>query len=1195
MLRFPRFFRVVVFGFMAMSGLTSRGEPFVPDQSPVPKTEPSPAPHEGEGVAVNPPAMRWKSDDRAASYRVEFSPREDFSANVISVEGVPYAYYNHNAPLAPGRWHWRYQVVTAGGEVSAPSRTQSFVVVPEATALPLPKTPDLIAALPGHPRIFTTPETLAAFRMRRNGVGKVAWEQARLRADEVLRIELVKPALLPLPAKLPAHRRQVFWVARDGVYVPKDYTMLELNRDAERAELLSFAYLISGEEKYAEAARKWALFVANFRMDYHLKNVAERGQHDSVVYAFERGLKGLALTYDRLYSHFTPEERRALLDDLEFHGEAAIHWIRDVMHLHRTYQDSHGQQCMHMTLTLALAIAGDSEKANEWLAYMVPQYANRIPWMSEDGGYFEGEAYAFKLSYILEAVAALRTATGVDLFKKPELKNAGDFWLYCQSMNYWWPHWGDTMGLWFPYGNVGDAYMSALLAAMTGNRPAQWWSNRVPANPATPPLGYLAATGVVPQPPVSIPQAQAFVPTGVVAAFDQHYDEATTRIFFRSSPWGGDSHAHADQNSFVLHAGGEILAADTGYYTYFGDENYNQVSTQTLSHNSVLVDGQGQGNDLKSEGRIAGYFHSPRYTFMAGDASKAYGDAMKLFRRDLLYIRPNLIVVADELAAPQPAVFTWLLNTFSEPVIDGRKQEVTVTERGETLWVKQVFPEKLHYDASNRKLTPRKTKIWTRFTEAFPEPWKLRAETELAGQVDILSVLRPYATAEGRQLEISAATRDDHGSALRLRTGTGEATVLMRRRIAETGEFGGEGVRTDGRLAVVERDEAGRLDHWMAVDARKLSLKGQVLFEAASPMSIAWETPGAAERQISVATTAVTTLSLPFPTRPRAVFLAAAADRDRAEPMTFAWSGGRATFAVPAGEHVIWIEPRVALGSRPAHATVTFTADGRRSEIAFETATTENGDWAAYATLRPKSPGIYELTSADPATEILVRDNWDPERSVRGQGKVRALIGNQSEVVLRFAPSGTPPKVAAKLVEPVPFSRINLLRNGDCEAGLPGYPPRGWTVQNGCSSETYGTPGEQGWPGWSQEDSASGKGSLKFTRPLNETVDWRAPFPVLARNQMVALAPPVRLLEAGRYVLSCQTKGTATTARVELETSAGVVHTLAIAPSDAWRAHRLELDLPAGYTLVRVKFMEGGRDDQLLWADDFSLTPIERP
>jgi hypothetical protein len=311
--------------------------------------------------------------------------------------------------------------------------------------------------------------------------------------------------------------------------------------------------------------------------------------------------------------------------------------------------------------------------------------------------------------------------------------------------------------------------------------------------------------------------------------------------------------------------------------------------------------------------------------------------------------------------------------------------------------------------------------------------------------------------------------------------------------------------------------------------------------------------------------------------------------------MTFAWSGGRATFAVPAGEHVIWIEPRVDFGSRPAHVPVAFTADRRHSEIAFETATTENGDWAAYATIRPQSPGIYELTSTDPATEILVRDNWDPERSVRGRGKVRALIGNHSEVVLRFAPSGTPPSFAATLVEAVPFTRINLLRNGNCEAGLPGYPPRGWTVQNGCSSETYGTPGEQGWPGWSQEDSASGKGSLKFTRPLNETVDWRAPFPVLARNQMVALAPPVRLLEAGRYVLSCQTKGTATTARVELETSAGVVYTLPIAPSDAWLPRRVELALPAGYTLVRVKFMEGGRDDQLLWADDFSLTPAERP
>ena len=129
-----------------------------------------------------------------------------------------------------------------------------------------------------------------------------------------------------------------------------------------------------------------------------------------------------------------------------------------------------------------------------------------------------------------------------------------------------------------------------------------------------------------------------------------------------------------------------------------------------------------------------------------------------------------------------------------------------------------------------------------------------------------------------------------------------------------------------------------------------------------------------------------------------AVFLAAATERDRAEPVTFTWSNGRATFSIPVGEHVLWIAPRRPFGSRPAQLMVMFTAEGRTHETAFETATAENGDWAAYATLSPKSPGIYEFVSSDPTTEILVRDNWDPERSVRGRGKTRALIGDHSEV-----------------------------------------------------------------------------------------------------------------------------------------------------------------------------------------------------
>jgi hypothetical protein len=62
---------------------------------------------------------------------------------------------------------------------------------------------------------------------------------------------------------------------------------------------------------------------------------------------------------------------------------------------------------------------------------------------------------------------------------------------------------------------------------------------------------------------------------------------------------------------------------------------------------------------------------------------------------------------------------------------------------------------------------------------------------------------------------------------------------------------------------------------------------------------------------------------------------------------------------------------------------------------------------------------------------------------------------------------------------------------------------------------------------------------------------------------------------------------------VEIESAAGVVKTIAIVPSETWELRRLELELPAGYTLVRVKFSEGGSNDQLLWADDFFLAPAD--
>ncbi len=1166
---------------------------FEVDDTPPPAEHPALAPLEGASVAVNPPPLAWRDDARAASYELELAPGPDFQRDVIRVERIPYAFHTPDRVLAPGTWHWRYTVVTEAGERSRPGAVRSFVVRADAAPLPLARGDALMAKLAGHPRVFVTPATLEEFRARRDGVGRLAWEQIQLRADELLDLDAARPELTSLPSTLPTHRRQVFWVdpASGLASMPKNYGIVELNRDAERANLLSLAYLISGDGRYATAAREWLRVVVDFRVDYHLPTLEERGQHDTVVYAYERGLRGVALSYDRLYALLSPGEREAILRHVEFHGDAAMHWIRDVMKLHRDYQESHGQQCMHYLLATALGVAGESSKAAEWLAYMVPQYVSRIPWMASDGGYFEGQGYTFKLSYILEALAALRTATGLDLFQKPEIRNAGEFWLYGQPLNYWWPHWGDTMALVSPAGSVADAYIGGFLAAMTGNRALQWWTDAVPADPTTQPFGYLAATSVKPAPPVALAQARAFGPTGVVAAFDRFYDHASPRLFFRSSPWGGESHAHADQNSFVLHAGGEVFAADAGYYSYYGDKNYNEVFTQTVSHNSVLVDGRGQLNTFQGKGSLTSFFNAPDYTFMAGDASQAYAGALDGFRRDILFVRPDVVVIGDELHAPQAAEFTWLLNTFVAPEIRAESREFTVTQRAEKLWGQQVFPEGLTYTASNQRAAPLHTREWSRYLEAFPEQWKLKAVTPRGESSDILTVLHTARAEAGRRVTVKGAQRDAEASALDLVSADGRDRLLLRRRLAEAGVISLGGLSTDGRVGSVGRSTDGKsVVRWLAIEGTTLREDDTGWFSASHPISIAAGRPAAAQWQYTISAVQATAVSIPAVERPQSVMLAQTEQIEMATPLEFSWREGQVSFVVPEGLSLVFMNPRVPLASRPLHLMAGWHDGVTASELPLELDSAQNGDWTGFARTMPAVAGYYQVATSDPRMEIVVQDRWDEARSVRGHGTVRAFFTGGTELILRFGPAPTLPEVNVRLVESVLPAEVNLLRNGDCEIGLPGYPPRGWTVQNGGGSGTYAQDGGQGWPGWSQEEAASGASALKFTRPLNVIADWRPPYPVLARNQLAAKAPPVRLLARGRYRLACQTKGSSTTASVVLETSTGVRHSIPIAPSAEWTMRQLELELPAGFTQVSVLFREGGADDQVLWVDDVRLT-----
>ncbi len=1135
---------------------------FEVDTSPQPAGHPPISPDEGEPANTNPPSMIWRVDERAASYILEMSRDPAFERDVIRVEGIDLPFYNHAEVLPVGEWSWRYFVVNEAGEVSEPSPVRTFIITAVTPPMPVPPTDEIIDNMPGHPRIFVTPDTLEEFRARRETIAQQAWEQIRWRADAELDSEIPNLELRPMPEDPGSSRKQVFYL-RDGEPLkPANFDNGDLNAAGARVNYLSLAYLISGDERYADAAKRWMLFMAPFRMDYHLE---DRGQHDTVVYNYEYGLKGYALGYDRLYDRLSEAERAAILDHLEYHCANAYAWVRDRLELHLNYQNSHGQQCMHALLTTVLAIADESEDTRRWADWLIRQYVNRIAWGDEDGGYSEGQTYSHKFQFILEGLAALRTATGIDVFQKPRLRNAGDFWMYCMSLNYWWNHWGDVYSLLMAVpGASADTYISAFLASMTGSRYVKWWSDTVVGSPDHIPLRYLSTVGIRPKPPVDIAQARLFPDVGQLAAYDRFYDHRSNRIFFRSSPWGGHSHAHADQNSFVLHAGGEIMAMDSGYYTYYGDEYHRNFSVTTNAHNSILVNGEGQPKSINSKGRVATFLNTADYCLFLGDAAEAYPEALSRFDRIVLMIRPDVFVVYDELEAPEPSTYSWLLNTVEEAQIDEQAREMIVSQGDQRVRVTHLAPDDLTYTQSNERPYPMLTRRFCRYTEAFPQPYHIRVTTGKGESERILTVMDAYEDAAGPTVEDLRLLSDSDPLALAYRArGLSEAVILRDRDSAgEMVTIGG--IETDARVATIARDADGEVVRWLLHDGTHLAMDGRPIFSADAPCDAAGQMQSPAGRAlVHVKPHAHTTIRVALASRPSLVMAAPPDAPDQAVAHAYDWRAGCAEIALSGVETVLWVDPARDLTEPPPPLTLAVTDSNGTYSLELEAAVADNGEIVAFGRFDPREAGDYAFAASDDDAEILVQDRWDIMRSVRGRGRIEAHWREGAEIFVRYRPDRTP-DVSATLRKSYRGEVVNVLRNGGFEEGSRNFPPRTWTISH---------PREMGmtWPHWTQEDATEGESCVKFVRPE---------IPMTLRSQ------PMRLQTGGTYVLSFAARGNATEASVAVSGQRGTLAEIEVEPGDDWREYRTRLEVEPGYTVVEIRFAAGGEPDQVLWIDD---------
>jgi len=146
-------------------------------------------------------------------------------------------------------------------------------------------------------------------------------------------------------------------------------------------------------------------------------------------------------------------------------------------------------------------------------------------------------------------------------------------------------------------------------------------------------------------------------------------------VIFRTG-WGEDDllftfksgtsrgHAHPSQNEFGIYYQGKPITCGPGYVSA-------TLQDATFSHNSLLVDGEGQGQEpgdyaslpLGTRGEILRLdVHDPYYRYVLGDASAPYDGRLDKWLRHVVFVEPSYFVIYDEVSASSAKQFDWLLQ-----------------------------------------------------------------------------------------------------------------------------------------------------------------------------------------------------------------------------------------------------------------------------------------------------------------------------------------------------------------------------------------------------------------------------------------------------------------------------------------------------------------------------------------------------
>ncbi len=798
---------------MAVMGVCATGHARLEfDDSPAGPGEWGFRPAEGSSSAINPPGFCWRPQQAARLYVLQVARDEGFEDIVYEAQGLDLSVHCPPLTLPAGRLWWRVAFVAEANQHSEWSRPRWFTIADDAVRFPMPDRGELLVRVPDeHPRLFVRPEELPRLRELAQGELKPQYDALVQRCEEIM----ADPPPTEEPPLYPEGMRRGSDPWRSIWWGNRTYTI----RVLDSAATLAFTRLLGGHEAFGQKARE--LLMAAAEWDPRGATGYRYNDEAGMPYNYY-----FARTYTFVNDLLSDEEREKCREVMAIRGGEMYRHLCP-RHLWRPYS-SHSNRAWHFLGEVAIAFLDEIPEAADWLWFAENVFFNVYPvWSDDDGGWHEGAAYwASYLTRFTWWQDVQRVALGIDGYRKPFFSSVGDFALYVMPPNVPRGGFGDLSGGRTARGNVG---LMSVFAAQARNPYWQDYVERLggPSSGG----GYIGfIRGALPpverRPLHELPNSKLFEGTGLALL---HTDITDSRrdvhVEFKSSPFGSQSHGYEAQNAFLLYAYGEPLLIRTGRRDSYGSEHHKGWMWSTRSVNSVTVGGQGQmPHSPLARGRIVGFETSEWLDYVAGEAASAYPEGLvHRFTRHLLFVKPHLIAIFDDLATPTPQTFEWWLHAPEEMAVSGQHDiRVAVGEAG--CHVNMLRPEGLQVAQTDRFDPPPRPRI--KLTQ-----YHLTARTvEPAREQRSVTLIRPHRRGEEPPVE-AVCEAGESCLAVRAALPGGEVVMVWR---TGRGDLAGMGLETDADVAAVLLDAAGEPARAFAHDGRRLSWNGQALTEGAT-------------------------------------------------------------------------------------------------------------------------------------------------------------------------------------------------------------------------------------------------------------------------------------------------------------------------------------------------------------------------